>query len=611
MGIVDSEATITLGPLAAPPPSVALPSPSFAERYHLGAVLAEGGLATVRAAHDVVLDRHVAVKQLRDPDPGLTARFLREARVTSRLIHPNIVPVYDLGLDLDGVPSYAMKWVEGRSLAAAIAAAPTLDERLALVPAVIAIAEAVAYAHTQRVIHRDLKPANVILGSFGEVVVIDWGLALRLDDEDEPRTPDRPSSPNPRLTSAGSVLGTPCYMPPEQARGDRVDTRADIYALGAILYQLVAGTAPYDVSGAHSAASGDPVWAQVVAGPPRPIAVIAADVPLELVAIIERAMARAPADRYPDAPALAAALQAFLTHQTSHRVATAANDRVDELAAMLSSADAANADAVAAIHRLADVARFGLEQALAAWPTNPSAVRGLARLRTALFDFEFERDNLAAAAELAAELPDDDPRHAALTRRREVLVDRTAQVVLIERERDATVGVRERTILSVTLLVVMAVMFVQTLVAGVSLGEQASPLVLRRNAIIVCAVIAVGAVLGRRGLFANHASASAGRAIIGAAAAVLANRCFAVQIGLGAAPMMTIDLFLITVAFVTYGRLVAAVPLTVAAAVAATWPVTSRLAFNLGVFVAGAILLLSWRREARRAIDAPVRPPTA
>jgi len=95
---------------------------SFAERYHLGGVLAEGGLATVRAAHDVVLDRHVAVKQLRDPDPGLTTRFLREARITSRLIHPNIVPVYDLGFDQDGVLSYAMKWVEGRSLATALTA---------------------------------------------------------------------------------------------------------------------------------------------------------------------------------------------------------------------------------------------------------------------------------------------------------------------------------------------------------------------------------------------------------------------------------------------------------------------------------------------------------
>ena len=192
-----------------------------------------------------------------------------------------------------------------------------------------------------------------------------------------------------------------------------------------------------------------------------------------------------------------------------------------------------------------------------------------------------------------------------------MLVDRTAQVMLIERERDLTVGARERTILSATLLVVMAVMFMQTLVAGVSLGEQASPLVLRRNAIIVCGVIAVGAALGRRGLFANHASAAAGRAIIGAAAAVLANRCFAVHIGLGAAPMMTVDLFLITVAFVTYGRFVAAVPLIVAAAVAASWPVTTRLGFNLGVFIAGVVLLLSWRREARRAIDAPARPPTA
>ena len=143
----DSDATLSLGPLATPArPAVGVPDLGFAARYQLGARLAEGGLAIIYDAHDVVLDRKVAIKQLRDPDPGLTARFLREARLTSRLVHPGIVPIYDLGSDADGVLSYAMKWIAGRSLAHELAARPTLEARLALVPAVIAIAEAVAYS---------------------------------------------------------------------------------------------------------------------------------------------------------------------------------------------------------------------------------------------------------------------------------------------------------------------------------------------------------------------------------------------------------------------------------------------------------------------------------
>ena len=603
MGTSDFDATLTLGPLAVPAPTVELPSPGFADRYRLGAVLAEGGLATIRAAHDVVLDRHVAVKQLRDPDPGLTARFLREARLTSQLIHPNIVPVYDLGLDADGHPAYAMKWVEGRSLADAIVGAASLEERLALVPAVIAIADAVAYAHAQRVLHRDLKPANVILGAFGEVVVIDWGLALRLDDHD-PAVRDRPSSPNPRLTSVGSVLGTPCYMPPEQARGDRVDQRADVYALGAILYHLVAGTAPYDQSGAHTADSGDPVWTQVIAGPPRAIDAVVPGVPAELAAIIGTAMARDRGDRYPDAPALAGALTAFITHQASHRLAAVAQDRVDEVVAAISAIETPTPETAAAVHRQADVARFGLEQALAAWPENPAAIRSLTRLRTALFDFELERDNLTAATDLAAELPDDPHRHAALARRREVLRERAAQAEVLVQERDQTLGVRERTILYVTLLVLVIGMFVQTLVAGVSLGHQASPEVLRRNGFIVAGVVITGALLGRRGLFGNRAATAAGRAIVTAVIAVAVNRAFAVHIGLASAPMMTIDMFLVATAFVTYGRPLASVPLLIAAACAAAWPTTSRLGFNLGVLVTGLALVAGWRHDARRALTA-------
>ena len=264
----------------------------FEQRYELGGELARGGLARIRDAYDRVLHRRVAVKQLLARGGDADVRFLREARITGRLAHPNIVPIYDLGLDADGAPFYAMKWVEGRSLHDLIEARPTLDERLALVPHVIAIADALAYAHAVGVIHRDLKPANVLVGDFGETIVIDWGLALEAGAVDPPRADAAPISA-PRLTSVGSVIGTPAYMPPEQARGDAVDARADVYALGATLYHVIAGAHPYADAETSVATSDDgPIWARVLDEPPAPLATLCPGVPAELAAIVERAMAR-------------------------------------------------------------------------------------------------------------------------------------------------------------------------------------------------------------------------------------------------------------------------------------------------------------------------------
>ncbi len=591
---------MSLGPLAIPAPTIALPSPSFADRYQLGAVLAEGGLATVRDAHDVVLDRKVAVKQLRDRDPGLSMRFMREARLTSRLLHPGIVPVYDLGLADDGTPSYAMKWVAGRSLAEAIARAGGLDERLALVPAVIAIAEAIAYAHSQRVIHRDLKPANVMLGAFGEVVVIDWGLALEMDEVEDAVAPQREMRPaDPRLTTIGSVLGTPYYMPPEQARGERVDHRADIYAVGAILYQLAAGAPPYDQRGVPPTVAKEPVWSQVAAGPPRPITSVVSGVPPELTAIIERAMARSSDDRYASASELATALAAFLTHQTSQRLSAAASDRVDELVAALAQVDISSAGAVGEIYRRADVARFGLEQAVAAWPGNPAAQRGLGRLRTALFDFELERDNLAAATQLAVELPADHNRQTALARRREVEGVRAAEVAATGREHDRRLGLRERLVLSVVLMLLLAMSLVMSLVTDVSLIDQPGLGALQLGAAVAVGVVALVLVVARRGLFANRASGDAARAVLVATTAVLANRLIAGAAGLAPDVLLTIDLVICAAVMLTHGRYAAAAPLAVTAVIAAVWSGAAPAMFNLGVLACAAALIVSWKREAR------------
>ncbi|HTR54102.1 MAG TPA: serine/threonine-protein kinase [Kofleriaceae bacterium] len=258
---------------------------------------ARGGLGRVVRAIDMRLGRTVAVKQLLQHDEWHERRFVREALITARLQHPGIVPVLEAGRWPTGEPYYVMKLVEGRTLKELVTEARTFGERLALLPNVIAIADAVAYAHGEGVIHRDLKPANVIVGAFGETVVVDWGLAI--DTKCPELQPDAPRK----------AVGTPAYMPPEQARGEDVDARADVYAIGAVLYEVLAGAAPY------SEAPRDSVVERVIAGPPAPLRRCMRGVPHELAGIVAKAMARDPAARYGDARALAADLRRFQTGQ--------------------------------------------------------------------------------------------------------------------------------------------------------------------------------------------------------------------------------------------------------------------------------------------------------
>ncbi|MBL8622515.1 MAG: serine/threonine protein kinase [Myxococcales bacterium] len=279
-------------------------------RYGDVAELARGGMGRILTARDQRLGRTVAIKELRAPNPALMRRFARETMITARLSHPSIVSVLEAGLRPSGTPWFAMKLVPGRPLDRVIADAATPAARRALLPHVLAVADAMAYAHQERVVHRDLKPHNVLVGQFGETVVIDWGLAKDLaapdDDDDAAAAGDDDAS---AATRAGDVLGTPAYMPPEQAAGAAVDERADVYAIGALAYHVLAGAAPYVGD------DGAAVLAQVRATPPPSLASRAPDVPAELVAIVARAMARAPADRYPSARELAADLRRYLAGQ--------------------------------------------------------------------------------------------------------------------------------------------------------------------------------------------------------------------------------------------------------------------------------------------------------
>jgi serine/threonine protein kinase len=294
--------------------------------YQQGAEIARGGMGRIVTAKDQRLERHVAIKELLHPAPDQVLRFHREALITARLQHPSIVPIYEAGAWPDGTPFFAMKWVAGMPLDRIIAAADKFEDRLALLPRIAAASDAIAYAHSQRIVHRDLKPANVLIGDFGETVVIDWGLAKDLDSDESSLPPTTPEQRTPiddsrsiSLTVAGAVMGTPAYMAPEQARGESVGQPADVFALGAMLYHLLAGRPPYD------ARTGEEVIAAAALGNVVPLRSREQRIPPELIAIVERAMARDAQARYPSAREFSEELRRFLTGQLvdAHRYTAA------------------------------------------------------------------------------------------------------------------------------------------------------------------------------------------------------------------------------------------------------------------------------------------------
>src|SRR3954465_5046590 len=207
------------------------------KRYQILNEHGRGGLGRVSRAHDRELGRDVPIKEMISRANPSAVRFLGEALIPARLEHPGIVPVHEAGRWPDGTPFYAMKLVAGRSLRDILAERATVDDRIGLLHHVIAGADAIAYAHGKNIIPRDLKPANVIVGDFGETVVIDWGLAkdIKAPEDSSRGTVAAGSGPgraiDGELTAAGSVLGTPAYMAPEQKRGESVDQRADVFAI--------------------------------------------------------------------------------------------------------------------------------------------------------------------------------------------------------------------------------------------------------------------------------------------------------------------------------------------------------------------------------------------
>jgi serine/threonine protein kinase len=293
--------------------------------YRILDLLGTGGMGQVYRA--AARDRDVAIKMPRTRSKWLVRRFEREVAITARLVHPGIVPVHAAGHLDDGRPYYVMPILDGEPLDAALARTANREQRLAFVDRLVAVADTMAFAHDAGIAHRDLKPQNIVLGGAGETLVIDWGLAKDLRGVRAVARSLAPPSVTPlapslaaavharaagasvsailsgRTTRPGDVLGTPAFMAPEQARGEDVDQRADVYALGAMLEQLLTGRLPRKAA--------DAALAQA---------------PQELVAICRKAMATSPGDRYPDGRAFAADLR--VATRTRHAAPAQGSRRV-------------------------------------------------------------------------------------------------------------------------------------------------------------------------------------------------------------------------------------------------------------------------------------------
>ena len=266
---------------------------ALGNEFTVGDVLGEGGFAAVFRVREKKPDRDVAVKVLdlgQTPSPALAERFVREARTSAQLVHPHIVPIYKVGGYKNEVLYIVMRCVDGPSLRHLLEKHQRLSVRDAARIARQA-ADALGYAHQQGVVHRDVKPDNILLDASGHVLVTDFGIAKAAQE-----------AAVSQLTTEGMVVGTPHYMSPEQATGERVDARSDVYSLGIVLYQMLTGAPPFDGDSAQA------ILMKQATATPAPVRRLRRDVPSPLATVVDRTLAKDPAERFQTAEELSRAL---------------------------------------------------------------------------------------------------------------------------------------------------------------------------------------------------------------------------------------------------------------------------------------------------------------
>jgi serine/threonine-protein kinase len=402
------------------------------------ATLGEGGMGVVRLANQLSLDREVAVKTTREgTDEAGAHALLEEAYVTGYLEHPNIIPIYNVGRTEQGAPVIVMKRVEGLSWLELLGrrdhiAAEDFAEHVDIL---IQVANALRFAHSKGILHRDVKPDNVMIGHFDEVYLLDWGIAVSLD-EDRPLLPGR--------TDASGMSGTPQYMAPEMTVKDvdGLDERTDVYLLGATLHHVLTGRPRH---------GGDSLLEVLFSAHQSAPYEYAGEVPAELADIANRACHRDKDQRFASVEAFRDALQDFLQHRESVMLSQSAEAKLAELEELLCS----DSPDVLGVHDTYGECRFGFFQALRMWPENEQATRGLQRCLEAMATYHLEQGSLDAARSCIADLPEARPalaeRAAQLARRLDADGEELERLKRLEHNLDMKKSASARSLLAIIL----------------------------------------------------------------------------------------------------------------------------------------------------------------
>jgi serine/threonine-protein kinase len=591
-------ATITARTLmreeAPPAPPAALPRISVDQRdlgaavplapggrdYTIRATIGEGGMGRVQLARQRSLERDVALKTLKpDAGPAIAEALLREARLTGSLEHPGVIPVHALGVDEAGRPVLVMKRIDGVDLSLLLKdpAHPAWRGRssnrlVAALEILTQVCLTLEFAHSRGVIHRDIKPENIMVGGFGEVYLLDFGIATSLGED-----------------TSRALVGTPAYLAPEMVLGEPVTVQTDVYLLGATLHEILTGRCRHQADQAM-----DALRLAVESAPYT----YDAGVPEELARLCNRATARRPSDRPANVAELREAIADFLRHRTARALCDAAAERLGALEQLLAAAGEAVPADLAQAYRLCTEARFGLTQSLREHPADEAARRAMQRCLVAAIDLELRQGHADTADALLRELETPDPalqRRIADTRAStEERARERARLEALERDLDPSenAGDRSRGLLLATL----AVAGITGLV--LARGGTPTPMVALLASVGAFTLIGGATLFLRRKVLTNAFNRRMAAALIVAIGGTLLHRALNVFSPEPIDVLFSEDLVLLVtvtaVASVTVLRRLwtMAVPLVGGICAMRLWPDRSPLAFGMSVATAMVVAAL-------------------
>ena len=575
-------------------PKVAVSSHDSSD-FTTGRLLGQGGMGKVVLATQRALDREVALKFLRDggDDEGRVDELLREGLVTGQLEHPNIVPVHLLARADDGQPFFVMKRIEGTPWATllkdpkALATFPRAGAKAPLVfhlEVLLDVCDAIAFAHSRGVLHRDLKPDNVMLGAFGEVYVLDWGIAVTLGDHPV----------LPKAKDVQGLAGTPAYMAPEMAAAEGgLSERTDVYLLGALLCEVLTGAPPHP---------GKSLVQQLTHAFQGELPSFPPEAPAELVALCRRALAKKPTERFASARELHAALRDALARRDAFILQGESMQRLETLEALVTTP---GADPVL-VQQTFSECRFGFQQAEKRFPGFVEAEAGLERAVVVMVGYELAQGHLTAARALAGQLK--RPRAELLARLDAAEAEasrRAARVEQLEtfaKDADLDAAVQQRGALALVVALVWALI---SLAAGALVRRGAFPFAHREAlaAITLYAAMSLGITETlKRKVTLNRAQHRLLRGNMVALSAFVGFWALTWWLGVAFGHALVLFMFLVSALWAAAGALfdvrgwTMGVAFLIGALLAAALPGWQLEVFGLTTLVGFSALGVAWRR---------------